>query len=177
MVDDDAQPGHEAGGFGGPVADDRGRGDDERGADRRRAGQLGEHGRGLAEAHVEGQAAAELGRVEEPDPRQRLGLVGAQLADEPLGPGDRRRRRRAGPADDVVGPAVALDVDAAAEPGPVEADAVAQDLGAGELRDRLALGERGRRLFEVDPVDLDPAAAGLHERAGLPGELAPHRPR
>ena len=35
----------------------------------------------------------------------------------------------------------------------------------------FALGERGRRLFEVDPVDLDPAAAGLHERAGLPGEL------
>ena len=35
----------------------------------------------------------------------------------------------------------------------------------------FALGERSCRLFEVDPVDLDPAAAGLHERAGLPGEL------
>ena len=57
-----------------------------------------------------------------------------------------------------------------AQPGPVETDAVAQDLGAGELRDRLPLGERGRRLFEVDPIDLDPAAARLHERAGLSRE-------
>ena len=94
----------------------------------------------------------------------------------------------AGPAHDVVGPAVAVDVDAAAQPGPVETDAVAQDLGAGELRDRLALGERGCGLLEVDPIDLDPAAAGLHERprlAGEPGDVGrgeldvveQHRPR
>ena len=188
VVDDDAQPGHEAGGLGSPVADDRGRGDDERRVLPGRARQLGEHGRRLAEPHVERQAAAELGRVEEADPRQRLGLVGAQLADEALRPGDRRHRRRAGTPEDVVGPAVALDDDAATQPGPVETDAVAQDLGAGELRDRLALGERGRRLFEVDPIDLDPAAAGLHERARLAGQsrhvgggeldvVEQHRPR
>ena len=41
----------------------------------------------LAEAHVEGQAAAELGGVEEAEPGQRLGLVAAQLADEALGRG------------------------------------------------------------------------------------------
>ena len=61
-----------------------------------RAGEVGEHGRRLAEAHVERQAAAEPGGVEEADPGQRLGLVGAQLADEALGLGDRRRRRLAG---------------------------------------------------------------------------------
>ena len=33
---------------------------------------------------------------------------------------------------------------------------MAQDLGAGELGGRRALGERGRRLLEVDPVELDP---------------------
>ena len=46
------------------------------------AGEVGEHGRRLAEAHVEGEAAAELGGVEEAEPGQRLGLVAAQLADE-----------------------------------------------------------------------------------------------
>ena len=57
-----------------------------------------------------------------------------------------------------------------AERRPVEADALAQDLGAGQLRDALALGERGGGLLDVEPVDLDPPAARLHERAGLPGE-------
>ena len=53
---------------------------------------------------------------------------------------------------------------------------------------RLALGERGGRLLEVDPVDLDPAPPGLHQRPGLagqPGDLGggeldvveQHRPR
>ena len=97
VVDDDPQPGRETRRLGRPVADDRRRGDDERGAVARRAREVGEHGRGLAEPHVERQASAELGGVEEADPRQRLGLVGAQLADEALGLGDRRtstRRRR-----------------------------------------------------------------------------------
>ena len=58
------------------------------------AGEVGEHGRRLAEAHVEREAAAELDGVEEAEPGQRLGLVAAQLADEALGRGDRRRRRR-----------------------------------------------------------------------------------
>ena len=78
--------------------------------------------------------------------------------------------------------------DAAGQPGPVETDAVAQDLGAGELRDRLALGQRGRGPLQIDPVDLDPAAARLHQRRRLPGEprdlgrgeldvVEQHRPR
>ena len=75
----------------------------------------------------------------------------------------------AGVGQDVGRPAVAADVDA--EPGAVEAEAVAQDLGAGELADLVALGERGGGLLEVDPIDLDPAVARSHERAGLLGEL------
>ena len=130
VVDEHAQPGHEAGGLGRPVADDGGRRDDEGRAQLGRAGQLGEHRRRLAEAHVEGQAPAELGGVEEADPAEGVGLVGAQLPDEALRPGDRRRRRRAGAAQDVGGPAVAADVDAAAQPGAAEADALAEDLGA-----------------------------------------------
>ncbi len=61
-----------------------------------RAGQVGEHGGRLAEAHVERQAAAELDRVEEAEPGERLGLVAAQLADEARRAGDRvgRDRRR-----------------------------------------------------------------------------------
>ena len=38
-------------------------------------------------------------------------------------------------------------------------------------RTLLALGERGGRLLEVDPIDLDPAVARSDERAGLLGEL------
>ena len=132
---------------------------------------MGEHRRGLSEAHVEGQASTELGGVEEPDPGESLGLVGAQLTGEPVGSGHRRRRRSAGSADNVSSPAVAVHVDATSEPWSVQADAVAQDVCSAELIGLFALGERGCRLFEIDPVDLDPAAAGLHERAGLPGEL------
>ena len=61
-----------------------------------RAGEVGEDGGGLAEAHVEGEAAAELDGVEEAEPAERLGLVRAQLADEALGRGDRRGRRGGG---------------------------------------------------------------------------------
>ena len=169
MVNDDEQFRNEAGGFGGPVADDSRRGDHERGARSCRAGQLGEHRRGLSEAHVKGQASAKFGSVEEPDPSERFGLVGTQLADKSVGSGNRRRRHRAGPTDDVGGPAVAVDVDAATQPGPVETDAVAQNLGSGELIGLFAFVERSRGLSEVDPVNLDPTPTrGLHERAGLP---------
>ena len=63
-----------------------------------------------------------------------------------------------------------------AQPGPVETDALAQDLGAGQLRDRLPLGQRGGGLLEVDAIDLHPAAARLHQRAGLTGEARRSRP-
>ena len=143
-----------------------------------RAGEVGEHRRGLSEAHVEGEAPAESGGVEEPDPGERLGLVGAQA--------HRQIRRVGSPAmstrpparsDDVGCPAVAVDVDAATQPGSVEADAVAQDLRSGQLVGVFALGERSRRLFEVDPVDLDPAAHGTARAAGPGGRAAPPRRR
>ena len=140
-----------------------------------RAGQLGEHRRRLAEPHVEGQAPAELGGVEEADPAQGVGLVRAQLPDEALGSGDRRRRRRAGAAQDVGGPAVAADVDAAAQPRAAEPDALAEDLGPGELRRLLALGQRGRGLLEVDPVELDPAPRGTGSAAGPDGPAGRRR--
>ena len=53
---------------------------------------------------------------------------------------------------------------------PFEADGEAQDLGAGELGRVGPLGERGGRLLEVGPVELDPPAARPDERAGLGGE-------
>ena len=101
VVHDDAQPRREARGFRGPVADDRRRRDHQRRPVASAGEQVREHRRRLAETHVEREAAAEPDRVEEAEPRQRLGLVAAQLADESVrrarGLGrDRRRRRRAG---------------------------------------------------------------------------------
>ena len=173
VVDDDAQPRGEARRLGRPVADDRRRRDHERRSGRRGTGEVGEHRRGLAEAHVEGEAAAEVGALEEPDPRQGLGLVAAQLAGEPLRSGDRRRRGLRGARQDVGRPAVAADVDA--ELGAVESEAVAQDLGPRELTVLGALGEGGGRLLEVEPVDLDPAVARPDEGASLLGELGDRR--
>ena len=77
VVDDDAQSGDEARRLGRPVADDRRWSDHERRSRRRGTGEVGEHRRGLAETHVEGEAPTEVGALEEPDPRQGLGLVAA----------------------------------------------------------------------------------------------------
>ena len=49
------------------------------------AEQVRQHRRRLAEAHVEREATAEAGLVEEAEPRQRFGLVAAELADETVG--------------------------------------------------------------------------------------------
>ena len=101
------------------------------------AGEVGEHGRRLAEAHVERQAAAELGGVEEAEPGQRLGLVGAQLADEALRAGDRRGRRLAGASRRCRWPSCCRGrTTPPARPDPSSPMLVAQDLGAGELGDR-----------------------------------------
>ena len=45
-----------------------------------------------------------------------------------------------------------------------------QDLGAGQLRDRLSCGQCSRGLFDIEPIDFDPAPARLHERARLTGK-------
>ena len=115
------------------------------------AGEVGEHGRRLAEAHVEREAAAELDRVEEAraSPAPRPGSCAA------------RRRSPSGSSTGSVGTAVALSSRSVAQPLPstseplaerrsLEADGVAQDLGAGELGRRRPLGQRRRRLLQVD---------------------------
>ena len=142
------------------------------------ASEVGEHRRRLAEAHVEGEAAAEPGGVEEAEPGQRLGLVAAQLADEALG---RRVTGSVGHVgrgcEQVGGPAAALDDDAAGERRALEAEREAQHLGAGELGRVGPLGQRGRGLCEVGLVELDPACRATHERAGLAWRAGRCRPR
>ena len=133
--------------------------------------QVGEHRRRLAETHVEREATAEPGRVEEAEPRERLGLVAAQLADEARRarrPARRRRRRRpragrrpsrrrrsrcrpraASPRGRARG---------AASRRPTAACVVARSASAAAAALRSAL------------VDRDPAAAGADERAGFLGQ-------
>ena len=79
------------------------------------AGDVGEHGGGLAEAHVERQATAQSGGVEEPEPRQRLGLVAAQLPLEAVELGDRRRRAPSRALEQVGRPTAAGQRHAPAE--------------------------------------------------------------
>ena len=80
-----------------------------------------------------------------PSQRQRLGLVAAQLAVEALGRGDRRRSTPRWPSGQMsVAQPLPCDDDAAGERRTLEAERVAQDLGAGELRDR-ARARRARR--------------------------------
>src|SRR6476660_8299256 len=61
--------------------------------------------RAASAAQLPTTAAGAAGRVEETGPRQRLGLVGAQRADESGRPGVRGERGLGGALDDVVGPA------------------------------------------------------------------------
>ena len=176
----DPQAGREAGGLGGPVADHGGRGDDER----RPARSCGPGGRARSASCRDpcrgpGSRRARRRRGSRSTPGPRPGSVRSS-PDEPLGPRDRRGRRRAGAAQDVGGPAVAADVDTAAQPRAVEADALAEDLGPGQLRRLLPLGQRGRGLLEVDAVELDPPPPGLDQRPGLtgqPGDVGGRRAR
>ena len=77
--------------------------------------QVGQQGRGLAQAHVHGQAPAEAGPVQEAEPAGRFGLVAAQLAGEAVRGVDRRRRVGGGAAEQVGGPPAAVDLDRPAE--------------------------------------------------------------
>ncbi len=104
-----------------------------------------------------------------PSQDERLGLVAAELAGEALRPGGGGVGRGLRLLEQLGGPA-----------GPghghpterrcLQAEPVAEDLGAGQRRHAGPLGQRGRGLLEVDPVQLDPAPAGLHERPGLGGQ-------
>ena len=84
VVDDDPQLGREARRLRGPVADHGGRGHHEGGTLAGGAGDVRQHGGRLAQAHVEGEAAAQLDGVEEAQPGERLGLVAAELSVEAL---------------------------------------------------------------------------------------------
>jgi hypothetical protein len=180
VVDDDAQAGREAGRLGRPVPDHRGRGDDQgRPAGGSRlgrpggdAGQVGQHGRRLAQPHVQGQAAPEAAGVEERQPGQGLGLVAAQGPDEAGGVGDGLGGHRPGAGQQVGGPSRAPHAGAPRQRGLLEADRVAQHLGAGEAGPGRPLGQGGGRLVEVDPVDLDPAAPRVDQGPGVGGEAA-----
>src|SRR5207244_2016955 len=71
--------------------------------------------RRLAQTHVEREATAEPDRIEEAEPRERLGLVAAELADEPVGSEDGFRRDLVGRGEQIGRPALAADRDAARE--------------------------------------------------------------
>ena len=144
VVHDDAERRREPRRLRRPVADDRGRRDHERGAGAGAREDVREHRRRLAETHVEGEAATEAGGVEEAEPRQRLGLVAAELADEPGGcgrglGGEVRRGRQ-----QIGGPASAFDRDAARERRSLEAEGEPQHLRARQLRRRRRV-RRARR--------------------------------
>ena len=170
MVDHHLQVRCEALGFGRPVADDRGWGDHKRPAAGADTGEVREHGWGLAETHVQRQAAAEIHVVEEPQPLQGFGLVAAQFTVEPGRARGRIRGDLPGPVEEVRRPPVALYAQASKQ-GALEAQAVAEDLGAGERRHRRSLGERGRRLLQVGVIELDPAAVRAHQRARFGRQL------
>ena len=141
VVHDDAEAGSEARGLRRPVADDGGRSDHQRRAGARAGEHVREHRRRLPETHVEREAATESGRVEEAEPRQRFGLIAAQLTDEAAGRGGRfgrevRRRRQ-----QIGSPAPAFDRDAARRAASPRAPA----RGATSRRPTAAWSRRVRR--------------------------------
>ena len=71
---------------------------------------------------------AEFGRIEEPEPTESLGLVGPQLADEPLGTGRKLGRDRRSCAEQVGGPTGPFNPQAAGELGAFQADGMTQYL-------------------------------------------------
>ena len=167
VVDHHLQPRHEPAGLGGPVAHHGGRRGHQTRAVAASCQQVGQHRRGLAQPHVEGQAAAQPGLLQEAQPHQRVGLVGAQRAVEALGPGGELGGYPAGASDQVGGPSLPCEHRAARQRRALQAEGVAQHVGAGHAGDVGPLGERGCGLVEVDPVELHPAAPTLHEGTGL----------
>ena len=71
--------------------------------------QVRQQRRRLAETHVECKAAAETGRVEEPEPGEGFGLVAAQLPTNPSGGWARLGLDPVGRGEEVGGPAAAFD--------------------------------------------------------------------
>ena len=157
--------------LGGPVADDRGRRDHQRRAVAGAGEQVREHRRRLAEAHVEGEAAAEAGRVEEAEPRERLGLVAAELADEA------RRARRPARRETF---AAAASRSAAQPPPSTEMPPASGEPSRPSARRSISAPEScvvvarsasaSAAAFEVGLVDRDPPAAGADQRPRFLGQ-------
>ena len=170
VVDHDLEIRREPPGLRGPVADDRRRCHDERRPAAGRGLQVGEHRGRLAETHVEGEAPAEIGRIEEAEPGQGLALVRPQIAVEPLGGRRRLRGDGGGPSQQVGGPPAAFDADPALERRALEPERVAQHLRARELGGRGPLGQRSGRRLEVGMIELDPATTRADQGPGFGGE-------
>ena len=117
-----------------------------------------ENGRCLPQTHVERKASAEFVRGEKVDPRQRLCLIGAQRSGEALRGDIERDFSVVRTVDDLLRPTVAVHDDLDPVPRAVEADALSEDFGAGQFRDRLAFGQRGSGTIEIEPIDRHPPA-------------------
>ena len=89
VVNEQIDPGNELASLRCPVAHDGRRCDHERSTNLTRQRDARQGRRCLAETHIERQAPAEPGIVEEGEPSERISLVGPEFTCEPLG----RRRR------------------------------------------------------------------------------------
>ena len=164
VMHDDAQTRGEARRFGGPVPDDGGRRDHERGPGPGAGEEVGEHRRRLAETHVEREATAEPGLVEEAEPRQRFGLVAAELADETVRRRGRRRRDVGRGLEQLGRPTATDDRHAARERRTFDAEREAQRLRAGELGGVGPFRERVGRGLQIGLVERDPTPTRPDER-------------
>ena len=156
VMHEHTQVGCEPGGLSRPVADHRGRSDDQRGTPASGAGEVGEHGRCLPQPHVERETSAEFVDGEKVDPRQRLCLIGPQCPDEAVGGDVERDLRLMGTVDELLGPTVAVNDDPDSVHRSIETNALAEDLGAGQLRDRFAFGQRSSCPFQIESIDCHP---------------------
>ena len=85
MVNEHIDPGNELASLRCPVAHDGRRCDHERGTSLTRQRDAREGRRCLAETHIERQAPAEPGIVEEGEPSERIGLIGPEFTVNPSG--------------------------------------------------------------------------------------------
>ena len=163
-----------------PVADQRHRAHQQRGAAPVRPGRAGRDERqqldGLAQAHVVGQDAAEAELAEEGQPGQPALLVRAQLAGE-AGRGRHRPQPVVGlTGQQVAQPAVGVHPDQRdlliGLSGSVQSQAHPgrQRVRRGHRPGLVALQELQRRL-QVRVVQLDPLAAQPDQRHLQPGQL------
>ena len=172
VVDDDPQLGREAGGLGRPVADDRGRGDDQRRAARPRCGRGGRARWASCRGPCRGRGSrrARRRRGSRASRAPRPGSVRSSPT-KPSGSRDGVGRRPPWPCASRSAaqplPSTVMPPPSGVPSRPTawrRISAPVSWVGAGPL------GERGGGLLEVDPVELDPLAVRPHQRAGLGGQ-------